>query len=626
MAKSLPPSPQRNLRYAWQLARKELRHNRTSSLLIILVVAAICLPMQIVTSLKEGYIRILNEQVSQSTQATRVDISRPTGREDLTITDSVLHAFRTLDGVGAAVPQKRRTVSLFNADSSDQVDFEALTTIPEDPDLKRFGFRGTFNEDVVAENELGIIIQRNDLLELGIDTTQVPAYLGVLVDRTSGGRSETYALKCKVLGTLDGGKPGTVYIPVPMGKKLARWTTGLGVKEYALPPAANREEALPALLYDSCLVLSPVVLDDKRLDPLRGMDVAIYLAEEQPYNTLFSYTVRPADVSVKLTESRRETIQDILSPDVEVAVVPYVPPLELRLFGKVVTLRPSYMRDPRKSRTLSAGVWFNTYRSRMEIMLPETDFAESFSMRARDRVTLGKDSVALFAAGLVNESHGYIDYQTLYRLHQVQRGVAVYDLVNETFDRDEKSPYEDRFLFARIHAADIGAVVGVVDHFRTLGYDIFASSRAEVENIQRTNTILTKFMLLIVLTGALAGLASIFVLMYEAVKRKKNQIGIMRAMGLSKTFITDMLIMQSLVYGLVGYAIAFGLFKGLSLFLDNELAHQVLGLAGLEGNIFSTSLSLIAGFILGILAVGWVAGRSASASIKRVDPADILSD
>jgi putative ABC transport system permease protein len=138
---------------------------------------------------------------------------------------------------------------------------------------------------------------------------------------------------------------------------------------------------------------------------------------------------------------------------------------------------------------------------------------------------------------------------------------------------------------------------------------------------------LRNLMLLVGITGGLAGVASLFVLMYEAIKRKRSEIGIMRAMGLSKGFITQLFLYQSVFYGLVGFAISFGLFYILTLILDNPTGHALLAIpAGRpESRIFQISLLLTCGFILGVILISLIAGRSAAQSARNVDPADILS-
>ena len=132
-------------------------------------------------------------------------------------------------------------------------------------------------------------------------------------------------------------------------------------------------------------------------------------------------------------------------------------------------------------------------------------------------------------------------------------------------------------------------------------------------------------MILVGGAGGIAGVASLFVLMFEAIKRKRNHIGIMRAMGLSKEFITQIFLFQAAIYGIGGFLCAFVIFKLFTFFLDSDRGHKLLAIEGLEGQVFSASVALILLFTFAIGVVSLIPGRLSAQTARNVDPADILT-
>ena len=172
---------------------------------------------------------------------------------------------------------------------------------------------------------------------------------------------------------------------------------------------------------------------------------------------------------------------------------------------------------------------------------------------------------------------------------------------------------------AGIHAESIDEVLPLINYFRNeKGYEIFGSSESKVKAIQQYSKLLNNFTFLISLAGILAGITALWVLMYEAIQRKKNQIGIMRAMGLPKEFITKIYLWQSLAYGLGGFLVSFILFKiVVAAILESSLGRTLLDIQNIDGKVFITPLHLILSFIIGILIVSYVAGRSAAQSVRE---------
>jgi len=609
-------------KYCLELAFKDLAHHGLSTGLIVVVVALICLPLIIVSSLREGYVAILKNSIENSSQAKRIDIAVSIQRgEELYINSKRLAQFRAMKGVAEVVPQKSRTVYLLDANDN-EIDFEMITTIPTDPDLKRFGFQGRFSQAEV--DDLTVIAREQDILEkLGLE--KIPETLTVIVKRTVQGRLESYVLPCKVIGTLQGGPPNRLYVPLGVGNQLERWTLGFGVPELKLPPAPNREQALGRPTAETALAVATQPLDESSRHLLQRIGMVIEDVNDD--NGFFRAALRPIDPDKKVTEGVCDSSEAALAQLSNAKVFPAVPPLTIAIGDKEILLSPSVTADPRREALLApSGSWINRSRDRFELTLSQEHAPELGPLPALLEATLNGNDLRFTVVGVSQNERSYVDYETLFRLHQLAEGKATYSLDFNAFDYPEKTRYDDRFLFARVFAHKLEDVQSLVAQFEGMGYEIYASSRADVQNFESTNTILRNLMLLVLGFGLLAVIASVFVLMLEAIKRKKNEIGIMRAMGLSKWFLTRVFLFESLAYGIGGTVLSLLLFLLLARStLDSDIGHRFLAVSGLEGRIFSLSPGLVLFLFILIAAVSLLAGLLASGTARNVDPADILS-
>ncbi|MEM6805824.1 MAG: FtsX-like permease family protein, partial [Bacteroidota bacterium] len=327
-----------------------------------------------------------------------------------------------------------------------------------------------------------------------------------------------------------------------------------------------------------------------------------------------------------ITENDRQTIEQALSGDFIVKVMPIFPDFELSYGGIQIQLKPSITGDIRSTLIQQRGFWLNTQRKRFEIILPSSTIPEDQQVPFDLPYEIAGQGLKFTVVGTSSDSVGYMDHMLRYRLSQVLNGMANVDSASQIFEPSAKNPYIDRFLYARIHAKSLDDVIPVVQHFEGLGYQIYGSSRSDVESMKKINSMLTSFMLLINSAGGLACIAALFVLMFEAIKRKKKQIGIMRAMGLPSKFITSIFLYQATFYGAIGLLLALFSFQLLTLFLDNTVGHILLEIQGLDGNIFQISGLMIVLFLLAVVIICLIAGMLATRSIKRIDPADILAD
>ena len=616
------------VREGFRLARKDLEYHRTSTLLIVLVIALICLPLVIVSALREGYVAILKRSIESSTQATRIDIAVDTRRaQALYITPEQIETLKKNPHILEVVPHKFRTVFLHD-NNQNEIDFEMTTTIPGDPDLVRWGFSGDFTGEW---SDPAVIISKTDLQKrLGRD--KPPESLEIIVRRTINGRLEAYALDCPVIGTLEDGPPNRLYVPLAMGNKLERWTLGYGITDYGLPPGPNREEALGEPDAEEALVYSDRELTRGLEAKLRSINTTV-IAWDAISDKWYAGIIRQDRGDLKISEGNLENIAAALSDLENKLVIPRVPPLDAQVNNLLLEIHPSATADPRSRDWLTEGTWPNHHRALNEIVLPENLRAgllprekETPAVPFNVALNLGDIEFTFKVTGWCRDPHAFAHYRLLFRIQQVLAGDAVYDQAYQTFDTTAENPYQDRFLFGRVFARSIKDITAAAEYLEKLGYDIFASSRTDVTQMENTNQILRNLMFVVMGFGLLAVIASTFVLMLEAIKRKRNEIGIMLAMGISRGFLTLVFLFEALIYGLAGCAVSLLLFWILAgVTLDSELGHRLLAIDGLEGNIFSLSPQLSFFLFLLVCGVSMFAGMLASHQVRKTDPADILS-
>jgi|GEM_PF-4450683 len=603
---------------AFSIAIKELFYNKLSTSLIILVVASICLPLILLTSIKEGYVEHMRNNILDATDALRVDVSvYDSNNYEAFFNKNKLASFRMNKHISEIVPSRSpRDIKIINKKGNTS-DFQMLATQPTDPELNRKGFKGKFGDEEIAR-ELNIIIHDEDLKELQYDTVNNKIQIAIK------GR----IIPCNIMGTFSKGKTGTVYIPLSMEDKLERWAVGFSVvfdkvtPPVTLPSSKDKEDALEQPLVDTIFLYTDLLLKKLAKSYIENLDYSIEQNSNYRIKSLAQYLV--TNNSGQFSKDDAELIESAVSNSSKVAIMD-APSLEVDFKGKSIKLIPSSTNDIRENFILAQdkGQWLNSFRNKFEVVLPPgiLDLGEEYEMQ------LNNSQVRFKCVGLTKDqfTDGYIDQATLLRLNQVSQGKA--DLVGyKYFQPTGETDYESRYLYARVHANSLEEVANVVELFNSSGYRIERSKVNAVKDLQAVNSQFSKFTNLINAFGLIACIVAIFVLMYEAIKRKDKQIGIMRAMGLSSSFINISLIIQSIFYSVSGLLLSLIIYWGLKSAFDNKVGHGFLSLQGIDGSLTKLSFSIFLMFFIGMISIAVIAGYSVTRRIHNINPADILAD
>ncbi|MCQ6557135.1 ABC transporter permease [Paenibacillus mendelii] len=150
-----------------------------------------------------------------------------------------------------------------------------------------------------------------------------------------------------------------------------------------------------------------------------------------------------------------------------------------------------------------------------------------------------------------------------------------------------------------------------------------------VEGINEMLTIVKQFFELI----AIIGIGVVFLINVLALRERKYEIGVLRAIGMSKINVLTLLLCEMLILALIGSVLALltGIFVNPS--VVDEMKEVILGghlpsalmsdIIGIDASL--SGLVILEVIVLSILLV-FIAGTMTIASITRYDPVKILSE
>ncbi|MGQ9560815.1 MAG: ABC transporter permease [Candidatus Oleimicrobiaceae bacterium] len=148
---------------------------------------------------------------------------------------------------------------------------------------------------------------------------------------------------------------------------------------------------------------------------------------------------------------------------------------------------------------------------------------------------------------------------------------------------------------------------------------------AQLLSLARTRRMLYNLMLLIGFTTYFAILLSEGGVMFEAVLRKRRQIGVMRILGVPPGNVVSLFLLEAVVVALVGWLCANVVFALFAPLADTTVVHAWLGLPE-TGSLFSLrwSIKLAVGGVLCLL--GLFSGYLPAKYAGRIEPGIVLSE
>lgn len=587
------------------MAFKDLRHNRSSSLYIISVIASICLPMIVLFSLRDGYVELFKEWLEKTTPAKQLGVQVKSG-DSRKITNETIREWNDSLKLNLVIPHIERTGFLPTKKGSNlRMDF--VSTIQGNPEIERLGLIK------VSNAEHGIYLPENKKSEYIIDS--VKNSVKVILERGDFRQS----LHLPILGyTKD--KKKDAYLSLRLMQYYEKWTFGHSINDEDLGislPADNSTEAdLPGLLFDSLTLYKISNFNNSEIEQLREDEN--FLATKGTTKNLFYVGCSKPN---KFSDFDLQALEGRFSSTYNAVAIPEVKPIKF----DDLELSASSKFDPRSNYILSKGNWISGSNSRLEVVIPEKKL-DKYPLNSSHSIKIGNQEVKFFIAGShKNDSHeALIEFEVLARLNQVKEGIAKYDITGEKFEPNVTIDYDNYPVdIAMVHVENLEDVIPSYEFFERKEYDIPQSSISQISHYLDIKNILTKIVLGLTFLCAIACILSLLVLMLEIIRRKSAEIGINKVVGIDEKFINNVFISQACFYGMTGLVLSLLIFYVLRILGESKKVNEFFGL-NVEENILQLSLGSFLLISILILIVSWFAGLRATNATKNIDPADII--
>ena len=709
-----------NLSNTVRLSWKEFIFYKSSSLVLILVICFVCLPLLILVTLKENYIKYMLSDLEKKSMATRIEVLvGSAGVSDFRINQQWVDKVSEREDVTIAIPHRTRTVLIMDVDG-ELVDFEAVSTVRDDPDLKKYGFKGQFLEDkksvILRENRsflFSIDTNKEELLhsiaarevshgmrmrkdlwrvkryekrqQISTNTVTIPealrqqfdyegyelsdnleierkakellindkdnksqfsvieennatnvykrfiAGLGISPDideisiiatrSTADRREEQYFITCKVAGTIEKGDRSRIYIPLELADDLENWRKGYPVPDLGLPAADDREMALDDPFYTSAKLFLTTPMDDLGNAALRPFKLKQSALPEETSEVLYGYQLTSKDEK-PFTDLMWSNVFDSLTGMGNPIIIPQIASGTIFLGENELHMSPTISEDPRKKLLLEHGEWIQNNDNMYDVVLPGTLLEESKPFPYSVNLKISDIFIPVNVVGLTDNKQGFALPILLFRINTLLHGKIKFDEKTGTFYPSSSEP---SYIAARVHVKSLDDVEPVCNWLEEKDGLSCSSVMGALETMRNFNRMITNLISLIGGTGLIAVICSIIGIMYEAINRKRKQIGIMRTLGVSRNNISSIYIVQATMYGIFGYLLVSIVQFALGSFLDTSWWHTIMGIEISEPLfIVSWEMRLFFGVIVVVLCV--LSGLFPAYIAGKVEPGIVLSE
>lgn len=604
--------PQRRA-YYFSLAVKDLVFNRNSSLLLIIIICFVCLPLLLLGTLKERYIQFLRNDIEMNTQAKRIEVVIPNaGSSDVRMDNKWIEMVKQRSDVETVIPHRVRTIFIQNQDS-DLIDFDAVSTQPHDPDLRRYGFQGEF-----PNHKRAIILHERHIRDLGISGKKKT--ISLIVSRTNEFEEEQFVIECELIGLVNSGDQRVVYIPLQLAEDLEQWRKGYAVPDLNLPGNESREKALEEPHFLTGLLTTTEPLKRQAIPLLNSYGLnhqAIGVVESDPTHL---YEIHTND-NKGFSESNWLNVSDSLAALTPSILVPQVNDIVVSVNGNAFGLVGTYSNDFRAKSLLVKGRWLGSDDDLFTLIIPHGVLGKSPEFPSIIEIKIAGQPVKMAIIGEAGEGKGYARPELLFRLNQLQQGEIKLSMNGKGF---EPSTIETSYIVSRVYANNLDNIESICDWMVSQGL-LCVSAQDAIDQMKKVNKLINNLLILIGVTGIIAVICALSGILYESVYRKRRQIGIMRALGVARHNIALTYIYQAGILGGLGYLTVTVLQYGIAGILDTEFGHNMLGIE-IGERLFTTSIGLRVQFGAAIVAICLLTGTIPAYIASKVDPGIVLSE
>lgn len=603
-----------------RLALAELRHDRLLSLCHILACAATLAPLLLLFGLRYGTMESLRQQLLQDPKNREI---RPVFGQ--TFTPAWISTLRARPDIAFAIGQIRQIatgvdVRLARNDvpPADWVDMDIVPTAPGDP--------------LLLDNEAGIpskdacVLSSEAAAAIGAKPGD---FIDLAVGRNFSGKLELRTLRLHVdsVLALRATTLKKVFLPIQLAENVERYKDGLAVPELGWP--GDSGEAIPE--YDGVLVcggLSPQQLEAARLTSGTGVTESRPLTPQEA-GAAFGGILPDAGSCRLLTiagnlvqPSTVQTIQDRLKTT-PAQVFPYVAPRQVILHDGTASgkAQPRLVQlqgaPPKLLAALDTGKPNVTGDELVGYCAPQTASGPLAILHLADVATSRELRLPLTLRHAPLPQGVLILPMTLAgRCNALRVRPLEFESVGGIIRAVRRS-----YTSFRVYAQHLEDVVALTRQLKQAGVAVNAATD-RIEFVLELDRNLGILFWLIATVAIIGGQLTLTASLYAAMERRRQDLGVMRLLGVPLRSLTFFPVTQGIVIAGTGLVIALLLFFGGAIVIDGVYAGKREGLGHLCV-MHPSHIGAAAGLTV---AIAVLAGLLACARLARQDPALTLRD
>lgn len=583
----------RRLRSLFALSAATLRHEWLPSLCLITALAAILCPVVLILSLKHGTVESLRQELLRDPVNLEI---RP--RASMQVDDALLSAIRSIKGAGFLIPKTRSlgSASVQFEFSGRQVDADLFPTARGDLLLE------TYHCSQPAESEVVLTASAAKSLEVG----RGDGIVMLLSRKTIEGRSESVSMPVRVRDILpvQATTIKAAYVQLPILSAVEQYRENLAVPRMGWPgPESQRAEPV----FDGFLLVSENGIPTELVSRISIATGFLRQRPLTPEESDFNWSRVATDNSAEFLffnesdprpESSIRAASDLLEGNI-VRLLPWSKPREIDLVDsngerRHYSLRSLFLSDPKPAEI--------TNESRPWIFVPQGHVTPGGTTLVT-KSPLGEVAFPCAVASMEIPSTLGVAYAPAWltgTLRHLNSRVVEWNDLDGSFLLGRGS-----YSSFRLYAADLLSVQPLAASLAAMGIDC-TSEGDKVARVLKFDKDISVLFWMISTFSLAGGGAALALSLYGAIERRRRDYAMLRTLGLPRSWLVLLPIMESLVLTTFSYAIAITVYHVNAAIINRMFANLEDGRPGfcslplnLQVLVFVCTISLS---IFGVLA------------------------
>ena len=590
----------------FKLAIADLWHEWILTLCMILAMAAIIAPLLILLGLKQGTVETLRQRLMEN----------PVNREiiptnTLNLSPHWFDKIQKREDVDFVLPTVMSSFSQATFQSSTQIKpLDVIPTAPNDPLLLE-------NQgNIPKPGECTLTYSASEELN-----TKAGEYLTVIVKRGQYGLHESVNLPCQVNSILNprADNLARVYMPFDFVLDMENYREG-----FAVPKRGWKgQNPIPYFSYDGIWLLVP-----HKLNSLEQIKLTIntgfseinrlnveYIQEQLGFRLPENFVAYELNVVGETVQtSNIEQLKKNRLRGKNAIILPYIK------FDLLITksgdtfpvIGLSLSTKQLKHLNLPSLPWQSQKGSYLKIMLPERSPTTSLFLSAKSANK--KLNFSLEVVGKSFSKHAIVPIELLGILRTGQTRPIYFDKTQNLFLLQRVN-----FHGFRLYANSIDDIPQLYRWFVSQNIEVATQIQA-IEKLRVLDTGLTRLFWIIAIVAILGGISALVASMYAAVERKKQALGLLRLMGVTKYQVFWFPIYQGLII------ISFSLVIGLVIFWIFAMIGNMVFSFDVSANelICQLPFETILVILMVTLGLAWISTLFSAWKVTLIEPAEAI--